>query len=643
MRLLTTAILAFAALVLAVMIHRVNEQPVSGKRAAELANVLVRYDPEAIEKIEIERNGQKCVLEKHEDSWFFSEPEKDRVDMTAVTAVLDRLNHLGIVETVEDARGEGETESFGWEGEEAIHIRLMGDSSAKEVVDGSIVLGAEAPRTGSIYARREGRNPGRFLVDGNPRPWLETPLATLRDRHLLPVPAASVVQIVIRRDSGEISLQRKVVPPLQDWAIASPIVSWADHDAMDRLLSTLANLQIQEVAKVDSGAADIPNPIPPDAAVVQVRAYGVEKVLTLYFRKVGESQNTPPLLEAHSSERPVAFQLHSNFLDLLPKSANDLRDRTLARLPAEFIDTIRIQSRVDPLVDLRASRRDADLSWKIAVGGKLLPANASEVSSLLSTINQAAIQRFVTDEASDLSQYGLVPPQRRIIFDLKIPGEALPDGSPGPVRELSRTLDLGWKDGEEQHLYANFVGEPHVYELDPTFLNFVPTHPIKWKSLSVLTFNPIHLVSISRKVLEKENLKLAYDYRKDEWQASRNGVDITPSIDINAARRLRDRLGSLTANSWYLSLATAYEALQTPSVEFQIVTSDLDRATNQATQISRKIEIAPAGESLYFGRLTESSSLSEGEGSPDVFIIDHETYRDLIRPVTTPHLPNKPN
>src|SRR5690606_37477168 len=116
-------------------------------------------------------------------------------------------------------------------------------------VEESLVLGVEAPRTGSIYARREGGDPGVFVVDGNLRPWLENPLAALRDRKLLAAPAGAVVQLVVRQASGEIALQRRITPPQQDWALAAPIVSWADREAMDRLLAALASLQIEEVAK----------------------------------------------------------------------------------------------------------------------------------------------------------------------------------------------------------------------------------------------------------------------------------------------------------------------------------------------------------------------------------------------------------
>lgn len=638
MRIATTAVLGVTALALGAAIHRVDHAPVSGSRAAELARVLLRFEPEAVEQITVERGVDKTVLTKRQGAWFFSEPEEDRVDATVALALLDRLNHLGIVEDLEREGSVPDPTPLGLQGDQAIRVILSGKGGeGLAPVDEKFILGIEAPRSGSVYAKRESGEPGVFVIDGNVRPWLENPLMAMRDRKLLAAPVGSVVQLVIRQASGEIALQRRITPPKQDWALAAPLVSWADREAMDQLLTAIGSLQIEEVVKEATASEAIPNPLPEGAAVLQIQIYGFDQPLTLFLRQVGTAEDGRPVLEARASDRPVVYRLKSNFLAALPKSPNDLRDRTLARIPLEFLDSIKIQSRVDPLVDLRAERSGPNVSWKVALGNKLVPANSAEVNALVTAVNEAAIQSFVSDAATDLATYGLVPPQRRILFDLKFPGEPLADGTPGPPRPLVRVLNLGWKEGEESRLYANFEGEPHVYELDPTFLNLIAAHPVKWKSLNVLTFNPVHLRSITREKADKENLKLDYDYRRDQWVATRSGLDVTPSLDIASARRLRDRLGSLTATDWYLTLGPAIEALQSPTVTYTVVTVELDRAKNEPVEVTRRVRFAPATANLYYGQVEVVSEFAEG--SPDVFLIDRDTYGDLIRDVTTARIP----
>lgn len=633
MRITTTAILGLTVIVLAIVTVVQERQPDSGRKAAALANVLVRLDPESVDRIEIEKGTSKTVLVRREGSWFFSEPEEDRVDAGLVLGLLDRINHLNVVDTIASGEGDLSPEEVGVSGDSAIKVTISGlkNGEGKKGASEKVIFGLEAPRAESVYAHREGGEGGILVVDGNLRPWLERPLESLRDRRILGVPLEAVVQVVIRQASGEMSLQRRITPPQQDWALVEPLKTWANREVLDRLLTGIGALRIEEVV-VDAKADEaIPNPLPEKSVVLQMQVHGIEKPVTAYLKEIPVGEGETPLVEARVSDRPAVYRLRSDILTKLPRTANDLRDRVLARIPLEYMDTITVQSRVDPLVFLKADRTSETPFWEVKLNNKLVPANFAEVSSLVGAVNEAAILNFVSDTAENLAEFGLNPPARRVGFKLVFPGQPLPDGSPGQVQELTRVLNLGWKEGEENRLYANFEGEPYVYELDPTFINFIPTHPIKWRSLNVLSFNPINLQSITRDLPERENLKLVYNYRLDEWKAWRSGDDVSLTLDDAAARKLRDRLGSLTASGWYLSLGPAYEALQNPSARFNIVTSELDPAINEAKEVTYMVKFAPSAANLYFGQI---------EGSPDVFFLDRDAYMDLIRPVTTARASN---
>lgn len=633
MRITTTAFLGLTVIVLAIVTAILERQPETGRRAADLANVLVRLDPEKVERIDVEKGTAKTVLVRRGGFWFFSEPEEDRVDAGLVLGLLDKINHLNVVDTIVAGEGELSAAETGVTGERAIKVTFSGSGKDGEKggVAETVVFGTDAPRAESIYARRDGGETDIMVVDGNPRPWLESPLEALRDRRILGAPVESVVQLVIRQAGGELALQRRITPPQQDWALVSPLSTWANREALDRLLTAIGALRIDEVV-VDAKADEaIPNPLPEKSVVLQIQVLGVEKPLNLYLKEIPGAAGGLPLVEARVSDRPAVFRLRSDIISKLPGNANDLRDRVLARIPLEYLDTITIQSRIDPLVFLKAERNSETPFWEVKLNNKLVAANFSAVSALVEAVNDAAILNFASDTAENLAEFGLNPPARRVGFKLRFPGQPLPDGSPGQVQELTRVLNLGWKDNEEKRLFANFEGEPYVYELDPTFINAIPTHPIKWRSLNVLSFNPINLRSITRDLPDRENLKLDYDYRFDSWKAWRSGDDVTQALDPAAAGRLRDRLGSLSATGWYLSLGPAYEALQNPSAQFNIVTSELDPAINEAKEVTYLVKFAPSAANLYFGQI---------EGSPDVFFLDEKSYMDLIRPVTTARASN---
>ncbi|MDF1740549.1 MAG: DUF4340 domain-containing protein [Verrucomicrobiales bacterium] len=633
MRFITTAILGVSVIVLAIVIHYVDREPEVGGRAAALANVLVRFDTELVDRITIEKGVKKTVLVGQAGTWFFKEPEQDRVDARIAAAVLDQINHLTIVdEIVEGEAGLGELE-MGLSGDNAITVTISGpkEKGAGERVENKITLGVAAPRSNTIYARRGGEETN-FVVDGNPRQWLEQPLAMLRDRRIVGAPVDRIVQMVIRQSTGEIALHRTITSPPQPWAIAKPIQTWAGVEKLDELVAAISGLEISEVIRDADPAEPIPNPLPENAVVFQMMVFGFEEPLTLYLKQVSDGDGGPPLLEARVSDRPAVYRLNSTFLDELPENANDLRDRTLARIQLPYLDTIVVQSLIDPLVYLKNEPSSGGMNWSVKINNKLVPANFAEIASLVDGVNSAAIRDFASDSGEDIASFGLAPPMKRITFKMKYPGMPLEDGSPGQVQEVDRVLNLGWKKGEEQRLFANFEGEPFVYELDPSFVSLIPTHPVKWRSLNVLTLNSMRLESITRDKPGVEKLKLTYDYKRDAWGAFSNGVDVGPSLDIASARRLRERLGGLTAQGWILSLAPAYEALQTPDVTFSIVTEELDPATGESNPKTYTVKFADSGASVYYGQV---------EGVNDVFYIDRSAYGDLIRPVTSSRAINR--
>ena len=640
MRVSTTIALAVISIILGILIIGFNRGPDFDDAAA--TNVLARFAPEGVDKIVIEKGPAKVKLLKRGE-WFFAEPEQDRADSQLIAKLLDELNHLSII----DEFGEGEQEltptQLGVEGDQAIRIQLSGKPEDGDEINSSLVLGAEAPRQNAIYAKRRD---GIYVVDGNPRQWVEQPLAMLRDRRLISAPVEAIVQLGITRSTGKLALQRKITPPRQNWALIDPVQVWASPERVEELLTELSGLAIQQVVTADGGETKIPNPLPDDAAVIQLAVFGYEKPLTVYLQQVEAPPvaGAPAIVEARISDRPGVYRFPSLILSKLPTEADEIRDRTLARIPHQFLESIFIQSRIDPDVILRSEPAAEGLRWKVAYNDELFDANRAKVAGLVAGVNEAAIQTFISDGGANFAEYGLQPPARKVTFNIKIPAQPGPDGTSIQPQALTRVLNLGWQQGEEQRLFANWEGEPHVYELDPTFVNLIATHPVKWRSLNVLTFHKIHLDSITRELPGMEKLKLTYDYKTDRWKAMRNGVEVN-TLDVLSAARLQDRLGSLRCSSWYFSIANAIKAIDNPSATFTIVTRKLDPAVGEARPKTYVLKLAPANmvtpntsEQLYFGVLEEPDSIDRG--LLEVFLIDHGAYGNLIRPVTTSRATN---
>lgn len=629
MRISTTLILALAVLILGWITRVVDHKPTTGASAASVAQVLWRFEAADADRLVIEHGVHKTVVEKKGGSWYITEPEADRADSRVIASLLDQLNHLAIVDVLDPEETGQSKQDLGLSGEALIKVTLRTAPKDQKASEITLSLGKESPRSNAIYATRSGET-AHYVVDGNPRALLTNPEASLLDRHILSAPVDRIVQLAIRKGDQQIALQRRIIEPVQSWSIYQPISTWADPKKLDDLLAAFAGLKVEEVIRDQTKTEAIPEKLPDGAAVIQVMVYGFSTPLTVYLTSVPEPTNAAnptglPLIEARLSDRPWVYRCRSRFLEELPATAPDLRNRTLARIPMTYLDRIYVHSQIDPRVDLQSQRVAEGLRWDVKLNNKLIPANLAEVGSLVDQVNEAIILDFATDEPGDLAPYGLAQPERKIDFLLQFPSPPQPDGTASPPQQVTRSLLLGWAPGETRRRFAQFEGEPSVYELDPTFLSLMPTHPVKWRSLSVLAVNPFHLKSITREIIGEERITLNYDRRFDKWTGSRDGIEM-PNIDQSSVRRLQERVCSLSASGWYLSLAQAREALQTPSVRFEIVASEFDPAVGEARPKTFQITLAPGPTNFWFGQI---------EGSLDIFYLDYNAYRGLNIPVTT--------
>lgn len=618
----------------------------NGDSASGMA--LLRMDPETVGRIVITGGDKETVIEEEDGFWFLRKPEADRADAETVDTLLDLLSHLTILEQIPlddiGSRSDLDPDAIGMEGENLIQVELTEKESGDSQV---IYIGQPSPLENSIYARLpENRDrPDLYLVDGNPRSYLEDPVASLRDQHLFLAPTEQIVQVNLRTPKGEIEVNRQVTQPVSDWTMTRPLETRANRDRIDELLAALSALRVESVTETGKLPGATPNPVPDEDLVVELRRIGVETPLSLHFRPVEEPSEDPPatgeaplpLIEARVSDRPAVFRLRSDLLETLPQSADAYRDPHLARIALQTVFAIGIESRGNPPVELKTARTPDGVAWYSTRNGVQESANVTQVIGLIQALNEEKILSFVSDSPTELEAYNLNPAPVTVSLGHyeRIPSTApdgAPEGSAGQLGTTRKTLRLGFQEIEgdaagRYRMFANWLGEPYIYEISPALREKVPTHPLKWKDLRLLSFNPISLRAIERKEADSAKVRLTYDYRTDEWKAIVGENGAPPSgeeLNRTSARRLLETLGSLTASAWMIPSAQAFQALQEPDTTFAVTLETVDRATGTVKSTTHKLELAKSSAEIFYGRLDDSQ---------EVFVIDRPTYRDLIVPL----------
>ena len=629
MRIKTTAVLFAIVVVLGVMIGWVDRNPVSSEGAG---NVLVRIEPEKIGRITVKRPTGSVVLEKRDETWFVAAPIEDRADPEAVNALLDTLGYLALLDDIDEGEiGSAEDLSLsalGLTSDQVIEVEIGEGDKGKNPQ--SLLVGNPTPLANSIYARLPGSDTVA-VVQGNPRKFLEDPVTALRDRNLIRKPTDQVVRVVIKTPLGEIDIRRKITPVTYDWTLFKPLQTRANREMLEAMLAGLGSLRFSNVTDTGNVPGPIPTPIPDGSAALQLYSFGDEEPLTILLRP-GDPvpAGQMPNLEATVSDRTAVFEVNTNLLADLPDSPDAFRDRNLARVPPQAVFGIGIQSRGHAPVILKTGKtRDGSVRWFSVRNENEELANQARILGLINAINQTQILDFVSDSAARLDEFNLDPPAQKIAISLyEIQPETAPDGAPAPdagdLGIAKKVLQLGSSD-DGSALFANFEGEPYIYEIGPEFLQKFYGDPLRWKSLRVLTFSAINLGQIRRKTPGEPELVLDYDHRFDSWEAQLGDEDVKDRLDRVRAAQLREALGSLTAVDWTTS-PDVFQALQDPVITFTVVIREYDRAIGKSKDVTHTIRFAPRapGTGIFYGQM---------DNSADLFQLDRETFTDLIAPL----------
>ncbi|MFV1995456.1 MAG: DUF4340 domain-containing protein, partial [Verrucomicrobiales bacterium] len=308
-----------------------------------------------------------------------------------------------------------------------------------------------------------------------------------------------------------------------------------------------------------------------------------------------------------------------------------------------------VQSRDDPDVILTTN----GTIWLSLRGGKSEGANEERIQRFLKNLNREKVADFVTDSSRNLGEFALDPPSIRVglTTSLRVTTPALitaaGDGLTSDSDAFNYVLGLGLvrgrKDGEADRLYARFAGEPSVVAIDPSFLNFVPTHPLKWKALKLISFSVISLREIAiHRPGDESVTRLRYDYLQDAWSLERNGEDLSASLNLDKARALAVFRGEFPARDWLTNREAAYRVLENPVLTVEIILGrpsekkgggpdSEDRETTVFSFAPAMGDPAESGESqetkavpIYYGRRGDS---------PDVFLVTAGTFERLAAPL----------
>lgn len=263
------------------------------------------------------------------------------------------------------------------------------------------------------------------------------------------------------------------------WEIKKPVNTLADNATMEQIVTEIADAQPQRVIRIDASDKGTEGTLkewgllpPAERVVIHTKNKTYELLVgrkmaindSVYARASGRKNEDVRIL-------PISIK------NILQKDLSDFRSRNVFDFEADKVTKVASQIAnmgTTPAQDCEIDLKDG--KWTLQ---KPLVARASEtdVQALLGKILAQRVADFVTDDASNLSQYGLTSPSATLTVTLK-PDEdlVLQVGSPVP--------------NKPDQLYARRLKSSSVFTLTKSSVDDLLKAVPNVRDRHVFPFNP---------------------------------------------------------------------------------------------------------------------------------------------------------
>lgn len=324
------------------------------------------------------------------------------------------------------------------------------------------------------------------------RDWRSTEERRDRASRLYDVPSGEINWLSVKNPQDRILLQKID----GRWKISEPVEMPADGAAVESLIRDIERLEFDrqfDAADIEKGL-EAYGLVPP-AVVLRARWDGEEIELRLGAR-------TPMGAGVYAQTRknvPRVYAIGARVLDTLSRPASDWRSRKLADFETERVEEIRL---ADPVSKIRLERRGDRWFMKSPLSAR---ASATRVRAILSALDRARIERFVSDDDSRLQDFGLKEPRVSIHLEVR-------DGDDAEVH-------FGAADPERAD--AMLARRPESASIVSVSTNLLADLSTTAEELRDRRLIPVEPERIERVVLTRGGLRMEAIRERDTWKVVR--------------------------------------------------------------------------------------------------------------------------
>ena len=630
-------LLLTAGLAAYVLLHERRQPPhdLAGSLLFDLEGDVLRDEavsleitPDDVGGIDLNSSSGNIALRRSEDgTWEMARGLKDRASRETIRTLLDFVSKARILDTLDRAEvrsGKVKESDLGLDDSGAVEITYRKPGGARLV---ELKVGRTAPLGKAMYIQFNDvkTRDDIYIVSPDLRTFLTQPPDQFRDRSLAKYPAERIRKFAVKRGEGEIELSRESTNEADatPWVISRPLPNArADQAVVKDFLSMITGAKLSSfTAATGSSTAQPAGQMLAEVTLWPDGAYDRKGVTLAFF-----PDPDPASKEAicRDRERKAEFKVDRELVDsiALAESPTPFRDPRLGNIDPAKVATLEVEI---PAGDSVGLYRIGD-RWVVRKQGtaEFQAASGDAVEKLIKSLNEAEILAFASDSLTDKAVYGLDQPAVTLTFATgKHPG--LKNLAP-LTTDNSRILRFGILPTGK--VYANFAGEPFVYQVGPEIASLVPRQMIRWRTLQLPGFERINLRALRQTLGGAPPVELKAEANSFTWTAERSGANVTPLLNTSVAESIAARLGSLQVASWQGESDSSLRALAVAPIVIEVAYETPGDSPGGVKVQQIRMEFAPMSTEerapLYYGRHS---------AVPGVFLIEAQTVRDLASPL----------
>lgn len=581
------------------------------------AKIYPDLNPAEVTFITLNSGEKRAHFIKTDMGWEATEPWQDRMDARAAMAILSFASTAtveGLVprEKIDpalagiDSSGVKVTLKNG-EDEQLASFRLGRKTPWLELPDGENPT--PVPTTYLLIQER-GRKSHVYAAAGYIQPLFKDGFAYLRDHRPFYFNPLTLKKIRIGTSQGQLTLGRET--PQSPWRIVKPLDLPTNPEAVKDLLEGLFELSATKL----NDRSQITFPSSESTAAndqIAITSFGDEEetVLDILPPETTESRSTLATVGDRSETVfHLPFKADPDLVAVsdLPLTVNELRDPTLTNLNIASIRGIAIETATAPTILIS---RQPPAPWIATVNGTEQEASEQRLYDLLKAATETKAIAFETDAApEDLSPWGLDRPIMTLTF----------------LAENNQALAIDFGLDGKGNLFAKRKDTATIMRIDNDFLDKIAVNSHQWRHSRLWSVSRVDLNTLIRKEAGSTPLRLEYDPLGDEWQAFKEGEEITSDLDPIRAEFVLGALENLQVAEWLSSAdEKAASVLATPLLTFELKENTVDEFGDKTGEKTQTLIVSPDAETRkVYGKI---------DSDPSFFTLPPEIFLKLSIPL----------